>query len=221
MTRLSLRLAAALATLALAPAARAGEKGGEPCAHCPPPAKAADAAPAPAPSAAATQVTLVDAPLVDQDGRAVRFTADVVGDRIVVMDFVFTRCTTVCPVLSGILARLQADLGDAPDVALVSVSIDPRHDTPDRLLETARKHGAGPRWTWVGGAPEEVEKVLKGLGAYTPDFRRHTPMVLVGDGRTGQFRRLVGFPSRAQILAQVDDLRAARRGSAPTAASTR
>jgi protein SCO1 len=60
----------------------------------------------------------------------------------------------------------------------------------------------------------DVEEVLKGLGAYTPRFVDHAPMLLVGDGRTGRWARLNGFPTQEQVLAQVDALLAARRQAA-------
>ncbi len=51
---------------------------------------------------------LKDLPLTDQDGRELRFVSDVIGDRVVVMDFVYTTCTTVCPVLSALFARSRS-----------------------------------------------------------------------------------------------------------------
>ena len=55
--------------------------------------------------AKSTRVDLLDRTLVDQDGREVKFVSDVIGDRIVVMDFVYTSCTTVCPVLSALFGQ--------------------------------------------------------------------------------------------------------------------
>lgn len=167
----------------------------------------------------AARVRLADAALVDQDGRAVRFRSEAIGDRIVVVDFVFTTCTTVCPALSAIFGRVQERLGDrlGRGVALVSVSLDPARDTPARLKEFGARHRAGPHWTWLTGQQDEVEEVLRGLGAYTPNFSAHVPMVLVGDGRTGAFVRLNGFPSPDRIVAQVEALLAARAlASAPS-----
>ncbi len=158
------------------------------------------------------QVTLVDAPVLDQDGRSVHFARDVVGDKIVVVDFVFTTCTTICPILSAKLAGLQGRLGDrlGKGVGLVSVSIDPARDTPERLKAHAAKFKARPGWTWVTGETEAINKVLKGLGAYTANFAEHAPMMLVGDGRTGRWARVNGFPDPARLLAAIDALEAAR-----------
>jgi protein SCO1/2 len=158
------------------------------------------------------RVVLADAVLVDQDGAPVQFRTESIGDRIVVVDFVFTTCTTVCPVLSALFAQVQERLGDRLErgVHLVSVSLDPAHDTPERLKAYAARHRAGPHWSWLTGPQPDVERVLKGLGAYTPNFSAHAPAVLVGDGLTGEFTRLNGFPSPERVVAAVDQLLARR-----------
>jgi protein SCO1/2 len=168
---------------------------------------------------AAAAVTLADATLVDQDGAPARFRADVIGDQVVVVDFVYTTCTTVCPVLSSVFARVQHRLGDrlGRGVRLVSVSLDPERDTPARLQAYAARFGAGPHWKWLTGSQQDVEQVLKGLGAYTPNFSAHVPMVLVGDGRSGRWTRFNGFPAEDRIVAKVDELLAARAATASAA----
>jgi len=172
-----------------------------------------------APTAPTADVRLVEAMLVNQDGVPVNFKSEVLGDQLVVMNFVFTTCTTVCPVLSSILTRVQQDLGERQggEVRLFSLSVDPTRDTPERLKAYAARHRAKAGWSWLTGSPEEMKRVLEGLGAYTPDFTRHAPMVLVGDPRTGVWTRFNGFPNPEQLLAKVDELAAARREVAPLA----
>lgn len=83
-------------------------------------------------------MAFADVPLLDQDGRELRLKDDLVGDRIVVMGFVYTSCTTVCPVISAILQKLQKQLGERAggDVQLISLSIDPLRDTPSAFTST-------------------------------------------------------------------------------------
>ena len=161
----------------------------------------------------AASVELHNMELIDQDGEVVRFVDDVVGDRIVVMDFVYTTCTTVCPVLSAILGRVQIQLADdlGPELRLVSVSVDPVRDTPERLKAYSASHRAGPDWLWLTGEKSEVDEVLRGVGAYTPNFEDHPSMVLVGDVRTGKWIRFFGFPDPDKIVAAVVKLRTARQ----------
>jgi protein SCO1/2 len=167
-------------------------------------------------AAAGVSIQLHDRLLLTQNGEAVRFATEVVGERIVVMDFVYTTCNTVCPVLSAIFGQLQQHLGErlGREVYLVSISVDPVRDTPQRLKAYAKQHHGRDGWLWLTGEKPAVDEVLQGLGAYTPDFEDHPSMVLVGDGATGSWKRFFGFPGPAQILAAVDELAAARQAAA-------
>jgi len=157
-------------------------------------------------------IVLPDAVLLTQDGAEVSLQNDVVGDRIVVMNFVYTTCTTVCPVLSAIFSQVQNQLGERLDteVVLVSLSVDPLRDTPARLKQYSERLGAGDSWLWLTGRKQTVTEVLEELGAYTPNFADHPSMVLVGDGQSGQWARFVGFPGADQIVKKVDEFTAVR-----------
>ena len=166
----------------------------------------------PAEQAESTRVDLLDHTLVDQHGQQVKFVSDVIGDRIVVMDFVYTTCTTVCPVLSAVFGQVQNKLGDrlGDDVVLVSVSVDPIRDTPQRLKAYSKRHQAQPGWVWLTGKKRTMDEVLDGLGAYSPNFEDHAAMVLIGDGQDGQWSRFYGFPNPDRIIERVNALQAAR-----------
>ena len=165
------------------------------------------------PALESADIDLRDRPLLTQDGEEVLFVSDVIGDNIVVMDFVYTTCTTICPVLSALFTQVQGKLGDqvGDDVMLVSMSVDPVRDTPQRLKAYSAKHRAGDGWLWLTGAKPVVDEVLVGVGAYTTNFEDHPTMVLIGDGRTGEWKRLFGFPNPDRIVQVVNDLRARRQ----------
>jgi protein SCO1 len=158
------------------------------------------------------ELKVADARLVDQNGAALGFKTDVIGKKIVVMDFVYTTCTTVCPVLSALFGQVQSRLGSrvGRDVALVSVTVDPVRDTPARLKEYSARFDAGPGWIWLTGQKPAVDGVLKSLGAYTSNFVDHPALVLVGDGASGKWTRYYGFPDPDQIVAKIEELQAAR-----------
>jgi protein SCO1/2 len=162
--------------------------------------------------AAGTRINLPDTPLLDQNGRSVRLKSDVIGERIVIVGFIYTSCTTVCPVLSAVLAQTQVKLGSrvGREIGLVTVTVDPVRDTPARLKEYAGRMGAGPGWAWLTGAKPQVDEVLKVFGAYTADFNNHPPVVFVGDAKLGKWLRFYGFPSPDQLTSAVDELTAAR-----------
>ena len=204
MNRILGSLPAALVALLLAGPAGA-EEAPPPC-HGPGSAASATSTDtAPSPDSASARVEVPDVELVDQNGKAVRIRSLLQSGKPVVVSFIFTTCTTVCPMLSSIVSRVQEKLGDrlGAEVLLVSVTVDPGRDTPARLKAYATRHHARPGWTWLTGGRGQVEQVLRGMGAYTPNFADHPPMVLVGDG-SGGWTRLNGFPSQVAIVAQVD-----------------
>jgi protein SCO1/2 len=162
------------------------------------------------------QIELHDLELLTQDGRRVRFKSDVIGDRLVAITFIYTTCTTICPIFSSIFGQLQNLLGErmGREVVMISLSLNPTTDIPARMKREAQKHGARPGWFYLTGEKQNVVQVLKGLDAYFPDFEQHPPMALVGDGRTGMWRRFNGFPRPEELLALMDELTAAR-GKSP------
>jgi len=143
-------------------------------------------------------MTIPDTPMVDHTGRSVQFYTDLVKGRVVVIDFIFTRCQTICPTLSTIFTQLQPLVSDRP-VQLISISVDPVNDKPAQLAEWARRYGAGPNWTLVTGDKPDVDNLLKALGAFTADKYSHTPLIMIGDDRTGTWRRLSGITPAEQI----------------------
>ena len=162
---------------------------------------------------ASAKVALSEAPLLDQGGKRVRLAQDVIGERIAVVNFIYTSCTTVCPVSSATFAQLQKRLGAAlgKEVVLVSITVDPLRDTPQRLREYGARYHAAEGWTWLTGAKRDVDSVLKGFGAYTPNFEDHPATVLVGDARGGPWTRFFGFPSVDELLARIDTTHLARK----------
>jgi protein SCO1/2 len=149
---------------------------------------------------------LADTVLKDQDGRDLRLVSDLMGQRVTVVDFIYTTCTTVCPVLSATMAELQRKLGArvGKDVQLVSITVDPLRDTPARLKAYSAKHEAGSGWRWLTGNKGDVDSVLKTFGAYSTDPESHPAMVMIGDGEGRTWTRLLGFPSVGELQAQVD-----------------
>lgn len=168
------------------------------------------------PVSAATDVKLLDLALVDQQGLAKKFRTDVIGDRIAVVNFIYTSCKTSCPMASAIFGQVQERLGPllGRDVVLVSLSIDPVTDRPARLLAAAEQFHAKPGWSWLTGDKATVDRVLRGLGVYSSNIVEHPTMVMIGDGKTGEWVRLLGFPTPDDIMAHLERVQPARQGIA-------
>ncbi len=147
------------------------------------------------------RVTLVDIPLVDQDGRTVMFASELVGRRVAAVEFVFTRCSTTCPLLGIHFQRLQNLLGDrlGSDFALVSVSVDPQFDTPAQMKSWGERFEAKPGWTLATGAKLEVDRLLRALGSFSSGRENHQNAILVIDGATGKALRVDGTATPAAV----------------------
>jgi len=148
-----------------------------------------------------------DAELLDQDGRRIHFYTDLVKDRIVVINFIFTTCTTVCPPLGATFARVQRELGERAgrEVYFISVSVDPVTDTPERLKAWGAKFKAGPGWTFVTGTKPQVDELLAALAASTARREDHTPTVLIGNDAKGRWTRVYGLTAPSKIVQIIND----------------
>jgi protein SCO1/2 len=172
--------------------------------------------PAKSASSESTQVKFADVALVDQNGKTVRLEKDLVSNKIVVMSFIYTSCTTVCPVVSSIMGKVQKQLGArvGDEVQLVSISIDPQRDDAKRLNDYARTFQNGPGWSWLTGTTQSVNETLKGLGAFSGDFKNHAPLILVGDGNSRHWTRYYGFTDPTVLSREVEKLSGQRNAHA-------
>jgi len=158
--------------------------------------------------------------VVDQNGKTHNFYTDLVKDRVVAVNFVFTSCTTICPVMGATFAQVQKLLGNRNDVSLISISIDSRNDTPARLAAWGKKVGAKPGWTLVTGTPADIDALQRAMDVFTADKNEHGPIVIVGDDRTATWQRINGFASAATIAGELRKF-AAERGKGRASESRR
>jgi len=160
-----------------------------------------------------------DVDAIDQDGRQVRFYSDLVRGKRVAINFIFTTCTTICPPMGANFEQLQALLGAraGADVRLLSVSVDPGTDTPERLKAWGARFHAGPGWTLLTGRKDELDRLRKAMGVFTADRASHAPILLLGDDRTGRWTRAYGLAPPAKIVQLLDGLAASSASVAPAA----
>jgi protein SCO1/2 len=133
--------------------------------------------------------TIPDVTLVNQQGKPVKLYSDLMDKGVVVVNFVFTTCTTICPLMGAEFGQLQKLLRDRghSSVRLISISIDPVTDTPDQLLAWGEKFHAGPNWTLLTGDKADIDKVRRAFGSYTPDKSSHGSAAFVGDAAKGKW----------------------------------
>lgn len=145
--------------------------------------------------------TVPDVVLVNQDGAKVNLRTLLASDKVVVLDFIFGTCTTICPVLSAGYANLQQRLGTrSADIQLVSISIDPENDTPKVMREYLKRYRARPGWTFLTGKREDIDRTMKAFSAYIPNKMSHYPLTLIRTPRAGTWIRVFGLMSTSEFL---------------------
>jgi cytochrome oxidase Cu insertion factor (SCO1/SenC/PrrC family) len=160
------------------------------------------------PSAKGATMDIPDVAVLDQEGNKLHFYTDLIKDKTVAINFIFTNCTTICPPLAATCARLQKEMGDkvGKDVHLISISVDPVTDTPERLKAWGAKFKAGPGWTFVTGEKQEIDKLLNALGAAVSKREDHTPALIIGNDGKGVWTRTYGLakiPQNMSVIAEV------------------
>jgi protein SCO1/2 len=152
--------------------------------------------------------TIPDVKMVDTNGKNISL-RELMNDRSpVILNFIFTTCTTICPVMSATFQQVQEQLGsDRKNVRLVSVSIDPENDTPPTLKTYAEKFKAGPQWTLLTGTLENSLTIQKSFGVFAGEKMNHKPVTfLKAKGSGTQWIKIDGLAEASQIIMEYDKL---------------
>ena len=138
--------------------------------------------------------------MVNQDGQQVSLLKLLDSDQPVMLNFIFTSCTAICPAMSAIFAGVQTRLGgDSERLRMVSISIDPEHDTPEALSAYARRFDAGPQWAFLTGSLEDTIAVQSAFDADRGDKMNHAPLTLLRATRDSQWVRYEGFATATEL----------------------
>lgn len=176
------------------------------CFYCPKTAAQQPSAPTAGQSAA--QKYFTDVVLINQDGERMRLYSDLLKDKVVIIDFFFATCQGSCLPLNRNLQKIQEALGDrvGKDVHLISVSVDPTTDTPARLKEYAKKLDARRGWYFLTGDKTNVDFALRKLGGYVDDKQDHTNIFIIGNERTGLWKKAFGLAQSAELIKVVESV---------------
>lgn len=130
-------------------------------------------------------------PLVTQDGDRVRFWDDLLRDRIVVVNFAYVSCPDLCSLSTARLAQLYEWLGDrvGRDIFFYTISIDPENDTPADLKAFAEAFDVGRGWTFLTGRPKDIDVIRHKMGERSRTLAEHRTDMVIGNARTGVWRR--------------------------------
>jgi protein SCO1/2 len=141
-----------------------------------------------------------DVTLTDMNGGRVRLQTALRDPAPLVLEFMYTTCSGVCPITSALLAQAQSELAIGhPDVRVWSISIDPDADTPDRLQLYAQLYAAGPNWRFFTGALDDIVTLQAAFDAYRGNKMRHEPLIFIR-AHDDQWVRVNGLPSAAELV---------------------
>jgi cytochrome oxidase Cu insertion factor (SCO1/SenC/PrrC family) len=165
------------------------------------------APPAPPNTDPSARLNIPETRVLDQNGKRLNFYNDLVKGKTVAINFIFTTCTTICPPMTATFRRVQQQLGArvGRDVRLISVSVDPVTDTPERLAAFAAKFKADTGWTFVTGDKPEIDKLLAALGASVGDKTDHSPTIIIINDTTGKTTRTYGLAPPSQLARIITD----------------
>jgi protein SCO1/2 len=139
--------------------------------------------------------------LVREDGKRVSLESELDDGRPVLLNFIFTTCSSICPLTSRTLEEFQRKLGsEAARVHLMSISIDPEQDTPARLTEYARKFHAGPEWQYYTGSLAASIAAQRAFDVYRGEKMSHTPVTLLRAAPGQPWLRIEGFVTPDELL---------------------
>jgi protein SCO1/2 len=149
-----------------------------------------------------------DTVLINQNGEKMRFYADLLQGKVVIINSFFATCQGSCLPLNRNLEKLQQALGDhmGKDVFIVSISVDPIVDTPPKLKEYAKKLNARPGWYFLTGEKQNVDLVLQKLGQFVPDKQDHLNVFIIGNERTGLWKKAFGLASSTELVKVVESV---------------
>jgi protein SCO1/2 len=168
------------------------------------------------PSAAATtnsaestaQKYFTDTLLVNQDGQKMRFYSDLIQGKTVIINSFFATCQGSCLPITRNLEKVQEALGDrlGKDARIISISVDPTVDTPNELKAFSKKFHARPGWYFLTGSKENVDFILKKLGQYVEEKNDHLNVVIIGNERTGLWKKAFGLAKSEELVKVVDSV---------------
>ncbi len=164
-----------------------------------------------------TQTTLADSPwganyfpnvpLVTEEGKTVHFFDDLIKDKIVAINFIYTHCSESCPLETAQLVRVQKILGGrvGKDVFFYSISIDPKQDTPEVLKKYKKKFNAN--WTFLTGNEIDITNLRKKLGLYVEEIQdgsnNHNVSLIIGNQSTGRWMKRSPFENPHVLADQI------------------
>ena len=131
--------------------------------------------------------------LYNQQGQPVELRSYLASDKPIMLEFIFTSCTTLCPNQAVKFAKFQKKLApEIEQVQLVSITVDPETDTPEVLRHYLQQFHAQPGWDFLTGSKQDIKQVMTAFGIKASDMITHDSSLLLRAPKTGQWTRIDG-----------------------------
>jgi protein SCO1/2 len=145
--------------------------------------------------------------LETHDGKKMRFYDDMLKNKIVVINMLYTTCTSYCSESTRNLVQVQEVLGLrlGRDVFMYSLSLQPEQDRPEILNAYAKAHDLQPGWTLMTGKPGEMEQLRHRLGFFDIDPATdatpssHTGLICIGHVERDRWQMMPSMSSPKMI----------------------
>lgn len=158
-------------------------------------------------ASALTVQPIPEAVFTDQNGQPRQLRADLLHNRVVAINFIFTSCASICPPMGAAFASLQhLTAARGLDVRFLSISIDPVTDTPPRLAAWAAQFQGTSAWTLLTGPQSAVDAVQAALGLKSPTASMHSPVVVMGNTTDGRWQRANALAPPEALLSVLEQL---------------
>ena len=114
---------------------------------------------------------LPNVPLVTHEGKKALFYDDLVKGKIVTINFFYSHCEEICPLVTANLVKVQKLLSNrvGRDIFMYSITLKPDEDTPEVIKQFRQAHGVAPGWTFLTGKADDIELLRRKLGFTYPD----------------------------------------------------
>jgi protein SCO1/2 len=157
-------------------------------------------------SVSSEQYSMPEVSLLDVDGEKVSMKDLLSADEPVALNFIFTTCTTICPVMTATFAQMQRELDteQLQQLQVISISIDPEYDRPEVLRAYAGKYNASGTWMFLTGSSIDIENVLRAFDAYAGSKMNHQPLTFLRKDPQQPWLRVDGLASGKDLASLVD-----------------
>ncbi len=153
--------------------------------------------------------------LTTHENRQVKFYDDLLAGQIVMVNFMYTNCEATCPLSTMNLKKVHKALGDkvGTEIKMLSFSIKPEQDTPDKLARYVSDHKIGQGWTFLTGEPKDIEILRRKLGFFDPDPSQdvlkgtHIGIVRVGNEKLDRWAACPILQSPESILKTLESVK--------------